>query len=236
MSVHKKLMQARVMLQGTKLEMSGLNKFAGYRYFTLADFLPSIQTIFNEVGLCGFISYNTAEASLTIIDVEGNTSIVITSPMAEAQLKGTHPIQNLGAVETYQRRYLWMTAMEIVEHDILDATMNPDEPPAQPKKPANKPVEKTVKASPPESIEGKSTSWILKVTSVPDGDVEEWASLISDATNIQLQQVTAEKDVMQLFQTNRNIYDKVKELMPSAYEALMETFKATRAKYKKEAA
>jgi hypothetical protein len=42
--------------------------------------------------------------------------------MAEANLKGTHPIQNLGAVETYQRRYLWMTAMEIVEHDALDAT------------------------------------------------------------------------------------------------------------------
>jgi len=46
----------------------------------------------------------------------------ITSPMAEANLKGAHPIQNLGAVETYTRRYLWVTAMEIVEHDALDSS------------------------------------------------------------------------------------------------------------------
>jgi hypothetical protein len=42
--------------------------------------------------------------------------------MADAQLKGCHPIQNLGAVETYTRRYLWVTAMEIVEHDALDSS------------------------------------------------------------------------------------------------------------------
>ena len=40
----------------------------------------------------------------------------------EANLKGVHPIQNMGAVETYSRRYLWVTALEIVEHDALDAT------------------------------------------------------------------------------------------------------------------
>ena len=42
--------------------------------------------------------------------------------MADANLKGTHPIQNLGAVETYQRRYLYMAALEIVEHDAIDAS------------------------------------------------------------------------------------------------------------------
>jgi hypothetical protein len=122
MSVHKKLMQARIALQNTKLKKSGVNKFAGYSYFELGDFLPTVQNIFSDVGLCGYISYSPEIAVLTIVDVEDNSQILITSPMAEANLKGTHPIQNLGAVETYQRRYLWMTAMEIVEHDILDAT------------------------------------------------------------------------------------------------------------------
>jgi len=42
--------------------------------------------------------------------------------MGSAALKGCHEVQNIGAVETYQRRYLWVTAMEIVEHDVLDAT------------------------------------------------------------------------------------------------------------------
>ena len=120
--VHKKLMQARMLLQNAPLKKSGHNKFAGYSYFELGDFIPTINAIFNEVGLCGVVSYDTEIASLTITDTDDGTSLVITSPMAEANLKGCHPIQNLGAVETYTRRYLWVTAMEIVEHDALDSS------------------------------------------------------------------------------------------------------------------
>jgi hypothetical protein len=120
--VHKKLMAARIMLQNAPLKKSGHNKFAGYQYFELGDFIPTINQIFNEVGLCGVVSYDTEIASLTITDTDDGTSLVITSPMAEANLKGCHPIQNLGAVETYTRRYLWVTAMEIVEHDALDSS------------------------------------------------------------------------------------------------------------------
>jgi hypothetical protein len=105
-----------------QLKKSGHNKFAGYQYFELGDFLPQINEIFHSIGLCGVISYDTDYASLTITDVDDGTNIVITSPMVEANLKGAHAIQNLGAVETYQRRYLWMTAMEIVEHDALDSS------------------------------------------------------------------------------------------------------------------
>jgi hypothetical protein len=128
MSVYRKLMQARIALQSRKLNKSGLNKFAGYSYFELGDFLPATMEIFSEVGLCGVISFGTDIATLTITDVETDKQITITSPMADAQLKGCHPIQNLGAVETYTRRYLWVTAMEIVEHDALDATTGKDKP------------------------------------------------------------------------------------------------------------
>jgi hypothetical protein len=65
---------------------------------------------------------------LTIIDTEDWSQLEITSPMGSAALKGCHEVQNIGAVETYQRRYLWVTAMEIVEHDVLDATNGKDTP------------------------------------------------------------------------------------------------------------
>ena len=120
--VHKKLMAARMSLQEASLKKSGYNKFAGYSYFELGDFIPTITEIFYNIGLCGVVSYDTEIASLTITDTDDGTSLVITSPMAEANLKGCHPIQNLGAVETYTRRYLWVTAMEIVEHDALDSS------------------------------------------------------------------------------------------------------------------
>ena len=120
MKVYSKLMKARLALQNTKLKKSGQNKFAGYSYFELGDFLPTVQNIFSEVGLCGIVSFQSDLATLTITDTEDGSQIVITSPMGSAALKGCHEVQNIGAVETYQRRYLWVSAMEIVEHDILD--------------------------------------------------------------------------------------------------------------------
>lgn len=141
MSVYKKLMEARTKLQSMQLKKSGLNKFAGYEYFELSDFLPQVQSIFSQVGLCGVVSYEQEIAKLTITDIDDPAQqIVITSPMAEANLKGCHPVQNLGAVETYQRRYLWMTALEILEHDAVDAAVDT----AVLEKPALTPANKSV--------------------------------------------------------------------------------------------
>jgi hypothetical protein len=122
MSVYKKLMEARVQLQSSPLKKSGHNKFAGYQYFELGDFMPTINQIFHKIGLCGVVSFEKDLATLTITDTEDGSQLTLKSPMADANLKGCHPIQNLGAVETYTRRYLWVTAMEIVEHDALDSS------------------------------------------------------------------------------------------------------------------
>jgi hypothetical protein len=47
--------------------------------------------------------------------------IVITSPMVEANMKGASPIQSLGGCQTYQRRYLYLCATDLVEGDSFDA-------------------------------------------------------------------------------------------------------------------
>ena len=49
MKVYKKLIDARNLLQATELIKSGFNKFAGYKYFELGDFLPAVQAIFRGV-------------------------------------------------------------------------------------------------------------------------------------------------------------------------------------------
>lgn len=120
-SVHKKLMQARIRLHGMTINKSGRNEFAKYNYMELGDFLIPTQQIFAELGLCGLVSFSKDVATLTITDIDDGSEVVLTSPMGTAALKGCHEVQNIGAVETYQRRYLWVTAMEIVEHDAIDA-------------------------------------------------------------------------------------------------------------------
>ena len=119
--VHKKLMQARVELQAMPLKKSGHNKFANYNYFELGDFLPQVNAIFNRIGLCSVVSFDAEYASLTITDVDDGTMIVITSPMVESSMKGASAIQSLGGLQTYQRRYLYMCACDLVENDSFDA-------------------------------------------------------------------------------------------------------------------
>ena len=120
--VHKKLMQARVELQAMPLKKSGHNKFANYNYFELGDFLPQVNAIFHRLGLCSVVSFDAEYASLTITDVDDGTMIVITSPMVESNMKGASPIQSLGGCQTYQRRYLYMCATDLIESDSFDAS------------------------------------------------------------------------------------------------------------------
>jgi hypothetical protein len=122
LNIYHKLNDARVQFHRLQLKKTGLNKFAGYQYFELADFLIPALTVFHDNGLCAFISFGKDLGTMTIVSVSDGSKIELTSPMAEAQLKGCHPIQNLGAVETYTRRYLWVTALEIVEHDAIDSS------------------------------------------------------------------------------------------------------------------
>jgi hypothetical protein len=122
MNVYQKLNAARAKFHSIELKKSGHNKFAGYKYFELGDFIIPALGIFKEVGLTGIISFGKEEASLTIVDVDTEHKIVITSPMSTAALKGCHEVQNLGAVQTYLRRYLWVAALEIVEHDAIDSS------------------------------------------------------------------------------------------------------------------
>jgi len=122
-NVYEKLNTAREAFHQIKLKKSGLNKFANYQYFELADFIIPALQIFKEHRLCAYISFTKDYADMRIVDLDNpEQAITITSPMSEASLKGCHPVQNLGAVQTYLRRYLWVAALEIVEHDALDAT------------------------------------------------------------------------------------------------------------------
>jgi hypothetical protein len=127
MNVYQKLNEAREQFHKAKLKKSGHNKFANYYYFELGDFVIQALEIFNSHWLTSIISFVKEEASMTIVNNDKpEDRIILTSPMSSAALKGCHEVQNLGAVQTYLRRYLWVAALEIVEHDALDGTVGSD--------------------------------------------------------------------------------------------------------------
>lgn len=241
MTVYKKLQEARILLQNTKLNKSGKNKFAGYEYFELGDFLPHIQKICKDVGLCGVVSFTDETAYLTIHDTEGEGFVTFTSPMSTASLKGCHDVQNLGAVQTYLRRYLWTNAFEISEHDPLDMTMNPDEAVKKPK-----PVEKVAPTInvPKEQeatiqvvnkpLAGNPGEFQMKISAKPDGDPQDWLDLVKTSTQMLLDLTSCAEDVMVIWKKNKVIFDEVKATDPAFFKELMAKFTETTKKYEEQ--
>ena len=135
MSIYAKLAQARVKLQKENLKKTGNNR--SFKYFELKDFLPRVNEIFDELKMCAVVRYSSELATLTIYDCEKDESIEFTSPMVQKALPSGTEIQNLGAIQTYQRRYLYLTALEIVEDDLVDSI--PPEKTEQKKQESRKP-------------------------------------------------------------------------------------------------
>ena len=145
-SIYAKLMTAREQFHQSKITKTGWNDYSKYHYFELSDFLIPAMGIMGHNDLLPICSFETEIATMTIYDVTTEATIVITSPMSTANLKACQPVQSLGAVETFQRRYLWVAALEIVEHDVIEeSTGKPEKPapeptPEKPAKPAPKPI------------------------------------------------------------------------------------------------
>jgi len=214
MTVYKKLQTARAKLHQTKLTKSGKNAFAKFNYFELSDFMPAVTEIFNEVGLCGVVSFTPDTAYLTIHDAESEGFVTFTSPLVMAAMDRIQAIQSLGATHTYFRRYLYLMALDLVENDLVDS-VEPQAPKVEPKK------------AEPKKLEGKSGEWQLVVKE--EGD---WDQAVKQATNILLSLAKNVDDVNLIFKVNRVIYDELKEKHKVVYDELMNVFKITKEELK----
>ena len=240
MNIYQKLLDARLQLQDSELKKSGNNKFAGYKYFELGDFLPTVQRLFAVNGLCGVVSFGATVATLTITDMDKpEDQIFITSPMSTAALKGCHEVQNLGAVQTYLRRYLWVTAMEIVEHDALDASEPIKEVKVgeYPKKAGAKSGTDAWAAAPDYTksaevkkeqikLQGNGGQWNIKISDDHDGN--GWAKAAFDGAKMALELAQSPDDVLQIFKTNRTIFDQLQQADGAMHADLMDIFKKTK--------
>ena len=218
MSVYKKLQEARILLQNTKLNKSGKNKFAGFNYFELSDFIPQVTEIFNKVGLCGVVSFTSDTAYLTVHETESDGFVTFTSPLVMAENAKGQAIQSLGATHTYFRRYLWLMCMEITENDLIDSiepiakTVPKVEPKIEPKKPDPKP------------IAGEKGEWQITAPAKPEGDTKEWLDLIKSASHMLLDLTANEEDVMLIFKKNKVLFDTVKATDAVFFKEMMGKF------------
>lgn len=136
-----RLQAVRAAMAELPLKKSGVNRHMNYHYFELGDFVPAATKLMAENDLCPVITF-LPEARIEVFDCLAGDGCAKT-PVAsvacrgdlDSGLKGCTPIQGLGAVQTYIRRYLWVALLDLCENDVMDS--QPASPPAS--KPASAP-------------------------------------------------------------------------------------------------
>lgn len=124
-NVYAKLQKARVLIQNRNLKKSGYNSFAKFHYYELGDFIPVVNQVFSDLGLMSNFSIAEQCAKLTIINTENpNEHIEFESILPNIpENKGSNPMQALGSMHTYMKRYLYLNVLELTENDTIDATI-----------------------------------------------------------------------------------------------------------------
>lgn len=121
LNIYQKIQKIKVEISNKKLKKTGENKYSGFKYYELQDFLPTIVILCDRYQLFTMFELVPDKAILTIVNAENDKeSIEYTMPTADLELKGANKIQSIGGVQTYLRRYLYMNAFDIVESDTFD--------------------------------------------------------------------------------------------------------------------
>lgn len=164
-NLNESIISIRVKLQNSKLKKSGKNKFAGFDYFELKDFLPKLNELMLEEGVNDLFTIDEEQVTLTLIKGEErqtykmpftrfDTPLTFKKDKAGnfikdkndewLQVPSMQDIQYLGALNTYYKRYLYLNAFGITDGEVID-NMDNEELTSTKKSTTEK---KNVKASP----------------------------------------------------------------------------------------
>lgn len=128
-TIHARMAAIKEELSKMEFKKSGVNKFAGFKYHELSDFMGAINSLNLKHGVNDSIRISTDEAGLVLTNVENDEDVYrVSVPYVNAEMLGkggapsnTDAIQRLGSTITYLRRYLYMTAYNIQENDGVDS-------------------------------------------------------------------------------------------------------------------
>ena len=129
MNIYQKINQVRqeLLQQRIKADKKGFN----YNYIDLPQIEGPITEACGKVGLLNIFRFPEGRAELEIVDIDATERLfAITIPVSvEAsmvKISDKQPIQNVGGMMTYMRRYLYMTAYAISEHDAVEEQVSKD--------------------------------------------------------------------------------------------------------------
>lgn len=126
MNLNETIIKIRVELQNSKIKKSGKNRFAGFEYFELADFLPKLNELMLEYGVNDRYTIDNDLAKLELIKGEERQEytmpfVIFPTPLNKNGTPSMQDIQYLGALNTYYKRYLYLNAFGITDGEVIDS-------------------------------------------------------------------------------------------------------------------
>ena len=119
-----------------------------------------------------------------------------------------------------------MAAMELVEGDAIDSAPPMEAPKVLPKptpvdapKPAQKPVKQRPDPIPPQHVE--PDRWTIHIDAPDD---ESWTAMVVEATKLKISMATDADQLKEMFQVNKALYGKLKEVNAAVYADIMDGF------------
>ena len=137
-TLNQSIISIRVSLQNAKLKKSGKNKFAGFDYFELSDFLPKLNELMLAEDVNDIYYIKDGDAVLELckgeemnrytmpfVMFETPTNLKVDKDTGETrEVKTMQDIQYLGALNTYYKRYLYLNAFGITDGEVIDSMDN----------------------------------------------------------------------------------------------------------------
>ena len=121
----------RILKARKQIMDSGISKDKPGFKFHYVD-LPQIEAKVNEActenNILVWFDFSDGKATLLMYDALNEQATPFTTSVTpkDVEMK-TQPIQDTGAMITYMRRYLYMTAFQISEHDMIDGNQEQPE-------------------------------------------------------------------------------------------------------------
>lgn len=121
MNLYQKVAKIKGEISSMKFSKTGWNKFTKFSYFQLDDFEPTIEKLCSQYGVVTYFQFEMNCAHMIVLNCDDpSQAITVDSPVEVTFGKSGAAMQDIGSMQTYARRYLFMSFFGITESDLLD--------------------------------------------------------------------------------------------------------------------
>lgn len=121
-AIYNKIQKGKKIFLEAGIKPTGRNSFQKYNYFEMKDIEPTLLRVCEELQISTRFVFSSTSANLIIRDEEDGIEVYYSLPLPEVKVvdDARKAMQEIGSIQTYAMRYLYIQAFEIVVTDTID--------------------------------------------------------------------------------------------------------------------